>query len=108
MKLSVLIPAYNEEQNIGKCLAEIQSVLKKEQIPYEIIVVNDNSTDGTADAARSAANNKREEKRLSILTGAALPDSWVGKMWAVSQGVAAAGKVDYLLLTDADIVHAPD
>ncbi|HCO24427.1 MAG: cell wall biosynthesis glycosyltransferase [Gimesia sp.] len=49
MKLSVLIPAYNEEQNIGKCLAEIQSVLRKEHIPYEIIVVNDNSTDGTAE-----------------------------------------------------------
>lgn len=49
MKLSVLIPAYNEEQNIGKCLDEVRSALEKECIPYEIIVVNDNSTDGTAD-----------------------------------------------------------
>lgn len=49
MKLSVLIPARNEEQNIGKCLAEVRSTLVKERIPYEIIVVNDNSTDGTAD-----------------------------------------------------------
>jgi len=49
MKLSVIIPAYNEEQNIGKCLEEVQSALGKERIPYEIIVVNDNSTDGTAE-----------------------------------------------------------
>jgi len=52
MKLSVLIPAYNEEQNIGKCLAEVRSALQQERIPYEIIVVNDNSTDGTADIVR--------------------------------------------------------
>ena len=49
MKLSVLIPTYNEEQNIGKCIVEVQTALGKERIPYEIIVVNDNSTDGTAD-----------------------------------------------------------
>jgi dolichol-phosphate mannosyltransferase len=51
MKLSIVIPAYNEEQNIGKCIAELQRVIRDEhQIPYEIIVVNDNSTDGTARA----------------------------------------------------------
>jgi dolichol-phosphate mannosyltransferase len=49
MKLSIVIPAYNEEQNIGKCIAELQRVVRDEHhIPYEIIVVNDNSTDDTA------------------------------------------------------------
>ena len=48
MKLSIVIPAYNEEQNIGLCLAELHRVVRDEhQIPYEIIVVNDNSSDGT-------------------------------------------------------------
>ncbi|MCP4787778.1 MAG: glycosyltransferase family 2 protein [Fuerstiella sp.] len=48
MKLSIVIPAYNEEQNIGLCLAELRKVVRDEhQIPYEIIVVNDNSSDGT-------------------------------------------------------------
>src|SRR5581483_7844868 len=50
MKLSVVIPAYNEENNIGKCLDELRAVVcKKYQIPCEIIVVNDNSTDGTSE-----------------------------------------------------------
>lgn len=51
MKLSIVIPAYNEEGNIGKCVAELQRVVRDENhVPYEIIVVNDNSTDGTARA----------------------------------------------------------
>ena len=49
MKLSIVIPAHNEEQNIGKCIAELQRVVRDENhVPYEIIVVNDNSNDGTA------------------------------------------------------------
>ncbi len=47
MLLSVVIPAYNEEENIGKTLAEVARVLREEAIPYELIVVNDNSRDGT-------------------------------------------------------------
>jgi dolichol-phosphate mannosyltransferase len=47
MLLSIVIPAYNEEQNISHCLAELRAVLREQQIPYEAIVVNDNSTDGT-------------------------------------------------------------
>ncbi|MFN0054062.1 MAG: glycosyltransferase family 2 protein [Planctomycetales bacterium] len=47
MLLSVVIPAYNEEKNIAKCLAELRGALRERQIPYEAIVVNDNSTDGT-------------------------------------------------------------
>ena len=47
MLLSIVIPAYNEEQNLPNCLAELRSVLREQQIPYEAIVVNDNSTDDT-------------------------------------------------------------
>lgn len=55
MKLSLVIPAHNEEQNIGKCIAEVQKVVRDEHgIPCEIIVVNDNSRDGTADVVWAA------------------------------------------------------
>jgi dolichol-phosphate mannosyltransferase len=54
MKLSIVIPAYNEEKNVGRTLAELQRVVGKERgIPYEIIVVNDNSTDDTENMIRS-------------------------------------------------------
>lgn len=53
MKLSIVIPAHNEERNIGECLAELQRVVRDaHHIPYEIIVVNDNSTDGTEGVIR--------------------------------------------------------
>ena len=54
MKVSIVIPAHNEEQNIGRCLEELQRVLRDQNIRYEIIVVNDNSTDGTEDVIRMA------------------------------------------------------
>lgn len=47
MLLSIVIPAYNEEKNISNCLAELRGVLREKRIPYEAIVVNDNSADGT-------------------------------------------------------------
>ena len=53
-KLSIVIPAYNEEKNIAKCLNELQATLReKYEIPYEIIVVNDNSTDDTEEIVRA-------------------------------------------------------
>lgn len=48
LKLSVVIPAYNEENNLPEVLSSLQREFRKEGIPYEIIVVNDNSRDGTA------------------------------------------------------------
>ena len=53
LKASVVIPSHNEEKNIGKTTAEVQKTMREHEIPYEIILVNDNSTDGTADVIRS-------------------------------------------------------
>jgi dolichol-phosphate mannosyltransferase len=47
VKLSIVIPAYNEQENIGPCLDELVAVLDSERIPFEIVVVNDNSSDQT-------------------------------------------------------------
>jgi dolichol-phosphate mannosyltransferase len=51
-KLSIVIPAYNEEKNIARCINELKATLRHEEIPYEIIVVNDNSQDGTEGVIR--------------------------------------------------------
>ena len=68
--------------------------------------------DGTADIARRAAAATARKHGCTIVAGRPLPAGWTGKLWAVKQGVeaaqAAADPPDYLLLTDADIVYAPD
>jgi hopene-associated glycosyltransferase HpnB len=68
------------------------------------VLVDDASADGTADIARQADASGR----LTVIRAAPLPAGWTGKLWAVSQGVEQAGAPDYLLLTDADIVHPPE
>jgi hopene-associated glycosyltransferase HpnB len=79
--------------------------------PWSVILVDDNSGDGTADVARRAAASCGANDRLTIVSGAALPRGWTGKLWALNQGIAAAEALDrppeYLLLSDADIVYAP-
>lgn len=101
-----VIPARDEADGIGRT---VRSLLDQDYAgAFSIVVVDDNSTDGTADAAGAVLRDAAERARLKIVAGAPLPAGWVGKMWAVSQGVALAGNPDYLLLTDADIVHAPD
>jgi dolichol-phosphate mannosyltransferase len=47
MKLSVVIPAYNEEESIGETLRTLYATLVRENIEHEIVVTNDNSKDGT-------------------------------------------------------------
>jgi hopene-associated glycosyltransferase HpnB len=74
-----------------------------------VVVVDDHSTDGTADAARAAALKLQCPDRLTVIGAKPLPAGWSGKVWAQSQGIAAVGSLglpcDYLLLTDADIAH---
>ncbi|MBN8220774.1 MAG: glycosyltransferase family 2 protein [Spirochaetes bacterium] len=63
--LSVVIPAYNEEQNIGPTVTEIAAKLKGAMIPYEIIVVNDNSRDATPDVVRALQKKDRNIKLVN-------------------------------------------
>lgn len=53
MKLSVVIPAHNEVESIGATVETLIAELKAEQIPYELIVVDDASSDGTGDVVRA-------------------------------------------------------
>ena len=98
-----VIPARNEEMTIRRT---VRSLLDQDYPgKLSIIVVNDNSEDATADEARVATVDSVEGKRLIVIDGQPLIEGWVGKIWAVSQGIEHAGSPKYLLLTDADIEH---
>lgn len=99
--VSVIVPARNEERGIG---AAIRSLRALDYSRVQVIVIDDQSGDGTRTAARAAAE---EDERVSVLAGAPLPEGWVGKSWACWQGVAVA-RGEWLLFTDADVVHSPD
>ena len=103
-----VVPARDEADVIA---ASIGSLLAQDyEGEFRVILVDDSSSDGTADLARAEAKRLGREDRLQVLTGAPLAEGWTGKLWAVSQGVehAAAFEPKYLLLTDADIGHAPN
>ena len=107
-RVTAVIPARDEAETIG---TTIRSLLDQ-RYPgaFSVVLVDDESQDGTAVAARAAAAG--DAARLTVLAGRPLPEGWTGKLWAVSQGVAqaaaAAEPPGYLLLTDADITYAPD
>ena len=63
LKLSVVIPAHNEESNIGPTIMELQRALREAEIPFEVIVVNDNSVDKT-EAAITALRENDDRIRL--------------------------------------------
>jgi chlorobactene glucosyltransferase len=102
--LSVIIPARNEAVNIATC---VRSVLAAAYAPCEVIVVDDCSTDATADIVQRIAADPASGGRLRLVRGAELPAGWFGKPWALLQGYRAASG-DLLLFTDADTRHAPD
>jgi len=99
-RVAIVIPARDEASGIGRAVESLAA-----QQPAHIVVVDDASSDGTADAARRSA----PPDLLTVIAGEPLAAGWTGKLWAVEQGVrhAARFEAEYLLLTDADIVHAP-
>jgi hopene-associated glycosyltransferase HpnB len=104
-----VIPARDEADVIA---ASIGSLLAQDYPgDFRIVLVDDQSSDGTGQAAKACAAASAHPERLSVIDGAALPRGWAGKLWAVSQGISFAREnfaPKYLLLTDADIAHTPD
>jgi hopene-associated glycosyltransferase HpnB len=103
-RIAAVIPARNEAGSIGMAIRSLTA----QDYPGEfgIVIVDDDSDDGTGDLARAAATEG--VRPVVVLRGTELQLGWTGKMWAVSQGVAEAEArfdPDFLLLTDADIVH---
>jgi hopene-associated glycosyltransferase HpnB len=99
----VVIPARDE----AAILPETLPSLLGQQYPGELaaVLVDDGSSDGTATVAE--ARGSASGVALKVIGGAALAEGWAGKVWAMAQGVAAAGECDYLLFTDADIAFGP-
>ena len=96
--VAAVIPARNEAEVVGRSMASLAA--QDYAGEFTITLVDDASTDGTAEIGGAAA------PRLRVVRARPLPPGWTGKMWAVSEGVGAVS-AEYLLLTDADIVHAP-
>lgn len=106
-RVVVLIPARNEAAVIGTAIASLAQQAFNGLI--HLIVIDDGSTDGTAEVAEAAARAAGVLSRFELLRSAALPRGWTGKLWALSQGVEAAAHrgADYLLFSDADTCHGP-
>ena len=94
--LSIIIPARNESENLGRLLPSLTSIIYPGSV--EVIVVDDSSTDETAGVARDLG------ARVISLDG--LPEGWSGKAYACHRGAEAATG-EWLLFTDADTVHSP-
>jgi len=100
-KVSVLIPARDEERNIGACLASLSA---QNYSDYEILVLDDHSTDRTSEIV---AEYSKQNNSIGRVYGAILPDGWTGKNWACHQ-LSQIATGDYLIFTDADTQHHPD
>lgn len=105
--VAAVIPARDEAATIGHTVGSL--LAQDYPGPLTVTVVDDGSSDGTADAARRAAAG---DPRLRVIEGRPLPEGWTGKLWALSQGIESAcadpqGAPDFVLLTDADIGYRP-
>jgi hopene-associated glycosyltransferase HpnB len=107
--VAAVIPARDE----AACVGDTVTSLLRQTYPgtFGVILVDDQSHDGTAQVARDAAATLGAADRLTVVSGRALPAGWTGKLWAQQQGVELAESLaqppDYLLFTDADIVYEP-
>jgi glycosyltransferase involved in cell wall biosynthesis len=95
-EVSVIVPARNEEASLGACL---ESLVSQAGLEFEIIVVNDHSTDRTGEIAASFSG-------VRVIEAGALPQLWTGKNNTVACGARQA-RGEWLLFTDADTVHLP-
>ncbi len=104
-----IVPARDEAEVIGETLG---SVLAQDYPgPFRVVLVDDHSSDGTAEIAAATAEAMAQGDCLSIVKARALPPGWAGKLWALSEGLGRARELlpeaRYLWLTDADILHNP-
>ena len=100
MELSLVIPTYNEKENIQILLKKIQKEFKKNNIKGEIIVVDDNSPDGTGDILEKL---KKKQKNIKVVhrKGKLGLSSAVLDGWKIADG-------EILGVMDADLSHPPE
>lgn len=100
-QVSVLIPARDEAAGIGDC---VRAALRSQDVQLEVVVLDDHSSDATAEIVRSIAN---DDPRVRLLTGQLLPADWNGKQFACYQ-LAQAAKYNRLVFIDADVQLSSD
>lgn len=98
--VSYLVPVRNEARNIASC---VQSLLAQDYPSFEVIVLDDQSDDGTRNILEQIAGS---QPKLRVIEGAQLPKGWLGKNWACAQ-LATQARGELLFFTDADTVHQP-
>ncbi len=103
-RVTAVIPARNEAEVLPHCLPSLLS--QDYRGSFSVILVDDDSTDGTGKIAADLAA-AADGSELTVVTARPTPPAWAGKVWAMSEGVRAAGDAEYLLFTDADIGYAP-
>ena len=103
-RVSIIVPARNEEEHIGPALAKL---LKLDYDNYEIIAVDDRSTDRTGEVMDRIASTPEACGRLKVIHVAELPPGWMGKVHAMWSAANRANG-DWLLFTDADVLFRPD
>jgi hopene-associated glycosyltransferase HpnB len=110
--VAVVIPARDEAAVLPTSLPTVLAQLYPGSL--RVILVDDGSTDGTGELARTLAGARGQPdassptRPLSVIQPGRPPAGWTGKLWALAAGVAEAGPVELLLFTDADIAHRPD
>lgn len=98
--LSVVLPAYNEEQMIKKTSQVVGDLLEKEQIPYELVFVNDGSKDHTWEKILELKEERAHIKGVCFSRN-------FGKEGAVFAGIAQA-EGDCIAVMDCDLQHPPE
>jgi hopene-associated glycosyltransferase HpnB len=98
--VAVVVPARDEAPLLPRTVPTLLAQVYPGQV--RVILVDDGSTDGTGDIVA------QRWPAVRVVPAAAKPLGWAGKLWALQQGIQAAGEVDLLLLSDADVAHPPD
>jgi chlorobactene glucosyltransferase len=99
-QVSILLAARNEAENIGAC---VQSLLEQDYANFEVLVMDDGSSDGTGEILQEI---RRHDPCLRVFSGTPPPAGWIGKQWACHQ-LARSAQGELLLFTDADTRHHP-
>jgi hopene-associated glycosyltransferase HpnB len=101
-----VVPARNEAELIGPVITS----LLNQRVAMPVVLVDDESTDGTADVARRASEEAGKADALIVFQSKPLPAGWTGKLWAMHQGIERARALNpaWLMLADADVLHDPE